>query len=133
MTIRPMAMPEGVVLDPAGLDLAQAAPGVDRAAADRVDGAVDDLAVEPPDGGRDPPADDDEQQVVEVVEPPLVERGAVQERQPGRSARGRAPGGPASRMRPDARRRTAARRGRCRSTATVTLARISTPSMPNSW
>ena len=84
MTIRPTAMPEGVVLDPAGLDLAQAAAGLERRAADGVDGAVDDLAIEPPDRGRDPAADDDEQQVVEVVEPPLVERRPVEERHPGR-------------------------------------------------
>ena len=37
------------------------------------------VAVEPPQGRGDPPADADEQQVVELVEPPLVERRAVQE------------------------------------------------------
>ena len=48
---------ERVVLDAAGLDPAQAAPGRDRAAADGVDGAVDDLAVEPPHRRRDAAAD----------------------------------------------------------------------------
>ena len=74
---------QGVVLDPAGLDLAQPAAGVDGRRPDGVDGAIDDLAVEPPDGRRDPSADDHEQQVVQVVEPPLVERRAVEERRPG--------------------------------------------------
>jgi hypothetical protein len=32
-------------------------------AADRVDGAADDLAIEPPEGVRDPAADDHEEQV----------------------------------------------------------------------
>ena len=43
---------ERVVLDPAGLDLAQAATRLEGRPAERVDRAVDDLAVEPP---RSPP------------------------------------------------------------------------------
>ena len=74
---------EGVVLDAAGLDLAQPATGVDGARPDGVDRAVDDLAVEPPAAPSRSAADDHEQQVVQVVEPPLVERRAVQERRPG--------------------------------------------------
>src|SRR5436190_20812662 len=52
---------EGVVLDAAGLDLAQSATGVDGAGADGVYRPVDDLAVEPPDGRRELAADDHEQ------------------------------------------------------------------------
>ena len=80
ITISPIGDPERVVLDPARLDLAQPAARVDGGRADGVDRPVDDLAIEPPAGGRDPPADDHEQEMVELVEPPLVERCPVQER-----------------------------------------------------
>ena len=123
---------EGVVLDPAGLDAAEPAAGRDRGAADRVDRPVDDLAVEPPQARRDLAADDDEQQVVEVVEPPLVERRAIQERRPGPLSSRTRSGRAGDRSGRRCRRRRAARRSRCRRRPTVTLARISTPSMPNS-
>ena len=85
MTMQPDGDAQGVVLDAAGLDLAQAAAGaltVARPMPLTVPSTT--LAVEPPHGVGDAPADDHEEQVVEVVEPPLVERGAVQERRPGR-------------------------------------------------
>ena len=82
MTIRPDGDAQGVVLDPPGLDESQAAAGLERGASERVDGPVDDLAIEPPHRVRDLAADDDEQQVVQLIEPPLVERGAIEERRP---------------------------------------------------
>src|SRR5574340_1582 len=69
---------EGIVLDTAGLDAPEVAPRVDRHPADPVDGAVDDLAVEPPQALGDRSADPHEQQVVKVVEVPLVDRAGVE-------------------------------------------------------
>ena len=124
---------QGVVLDAARLDPAQPAAGVPgrarrrrsrcrrrssrsnhhRAAATR-------------------PPMPDEQQVVEVVEPPLVERGAVQERVTpvgGRDPLDHGRGRPPVRKKPN--RTRCRRRGRCAAAATLT--RISAPSMPASW
>src|SRR5262245_13520119 len=70
-----------VVLDAPGLDLADLAAGPDRDRGEAVDRAVDDPPVEPPERVGDAAADHDEQQVVELVEPPLVERCAVEERE----------------------------------------------------
>ena len=87
-----------VVLDATGLDPPQPAARAAGQQADAVDGAVDDRPVEPPQGGGDAPADPDEQQVVELVEPPLVERGPVEEPRRRRWRprwRPRVPAGPA--------------------------------------
>ena len=54
-------------------------PSALGARGDAVDDAVDDAHVEPHDAARDGPAEAVEDEVVEVVEPPLVERRAVQE------------------------------------------------------
>ena len=67
-----------VVLDAAGLDVANAAAGALGEIADPVDRAIDDTDVEPPQRARDPAAEADKDQVVEVVEPPLGERGVVE-------------------------------------------------------
>src|SRR5262245_5591714 len=72
-----------VVLDAPGLDLADLPAGPDRDRGETVDRAVDDPPVEPPERVGDAAADHDEHQVVELVEPPLVERRAVQERETG--------------------------------------------------
>ena len=124
---------EGVVLDSPGLHAPQPAPGADREPADVVHGAVDDLAIEPPQRGRDAPADDDEQQVVELVEPPLVERRAVQERQAraGADVAHRARAGPAAAAHRGPPRR-AARPGRRRSRRPSRSRGSAPPSMPNS-
>ena len=75
-------------------------------------------------------ADDDEQQVVEVVEPPLVERRAVEERDPGAQLADALGAGGRS-VRPAMSTPNSRQAIAMPTTATVTLARISTPSMPN--
>ena len=72
---------EGVVLDAPRLDAAEPQAGPASDGADAVDRAVDDHPVEPPDGAGEPAAPVHEEQVVEVVEPPLGRRAAVQEGQ----------------------------------------------------
>src|SRR5207247_6247416 len=73
----------GLLLHPARLDPPEVLAGADGRRRDVVDRVVDDATVEPPGERADAPADDDEDQVIQVVEPPLVERGPVQEWDPG--------------------------------------------------
>ena len=116
ITMQPDRDAERVVLDPAGLDAAE------PAARTRSSTRPTPLTVPSTTSRsnhhsavREPAADDDEQQVVELVEPPLVERRAVQEREPGRALISRTALGPGRQIAGRrGRRRTAARRSRCR-------------------
>ena len=73
---------EGVVLDAAGLDAARARAPAPRGRRAPMPLTVPSMTFRSNHQRRvrEPAADHDEQQVVEVVEPPLVERGAVEER-----------------------------------------------------
>ena len=100
MTIRPMRDAQRVVLDAAGLDAPEAAASSAVAAPIPLTVPSTTTRSNHQNAGRDAPADADEQQVVQVVEPPLVERRAVEE--PGRPRRGQVADQLAARPEPDA-------------------------------